>query len=100
MDEFKLSLYYIRECVRERCRGEQTYHDGLLLCWLFTIKAIVCIVLNRWFEDDMNNEQMVHVAYADSGTGFDGEITVHWVAAVYVSRQWHKWHVFYISDST
>ncbi len=76
------------------------------LQWFHTIKAIICVWLNRWLgttslhHNPERRYYSVHVAYLRGGSGFTGEFTQYWHEALVVGYGLLEWWVEERGDSS
>ena len=100
--ELRENLVAVKKCVQRRGKIEQEVYLPRWQRWLYTVKAVVCILLNRWYDGEWDfADNYIAIAVWDGGhyIGQDYE-TIYWWEQIEVSMNWRDWRVIMTSDST
>jgi hypothetical protein len=91
----------IRTLLAQHCRSEREYYLSPAQRWLYALKAIICLLLNRWdCCGKLDYLDSVSVAYTGGGVyAPPSEPTVHWFEELRVGEGLRRWCVFIDSDS-
>jgi hypothetical protein len=78
---FKDNWRYILDCIDQHCKYEHEYYLNRRAQWGYTLKAILCLILNRTTDAPMY-EESIAVALYNFSDSYE-----------YGGKDWYEWRV-------